>query len=554
MWKRLLATGAFGVAVGIACTWYALEEGDPDHGTTSVPAPAAAELPVDPAPVDEPHRVSLAEIASITDDFERNLAIYRLIENTDRERLGELFGEVGNLVGAPHRPDLVRVLYIRFAALDPDGAVDHVTTRAYRSSWLRAVFRAWAHVDLDAAVARAETLDGDAKLLATRTILDLELPDWQREAIATRLGGETILASIEADEDLRGQTDFSFAWQEALQVSDPRQRLQRLTEVIGAWALQDPAAAMAAAATVARQPSTGAFSPVLMLQGRVMQLWATSDPGAAIAWLAEQSPSTNLQTMTYILMGALVRKSLSDAILTLDALPEHLVGHAQQGLISAMHVPNAGIGEADFDTVLNWYSTLPPEDQAPLVSPLASAFVARNPERALDWAITLEGKAREEALRGIMVHLGMNDPEAAKRLVAGIEDEAVQLAAATSLIYTEAANDPRAALDWAQSFANESVRLELVRSVFGQWANADPEEAVRELLRLRDTQLRDDVASRVAFLLSRNDRIDLAEQLFDGIESPDARRSLARMLLRHFTRTDPNPQKAKRYEEIASPP
>ena len=64
--------------------------------------------------------------------------------------------------------------------------------------------------------------------------------------------------------------------------------------------------------------------------------------------------------------------------------------------------------------------------------------------------------------------------------------------------------------------------------------------------------MRDAVASRVALLLPRNGRVDLAEQLFDAIKSPDARRSLAATLHYHYTNTDPNPDKAKHYKDILS--
>lgn len=551
MW-RMVTTGVLGFAIGAVAVWVVFDHGG--SGVDPVPAPRQEFEPsIDPStPAQTEIHPSLAEVAALDDDFERNAALYELLADAGVAEIEELLAEVEALDPAPHRPDLARVPYIRFAVLDPEAAVDHLIARTYKSTWVRAVFRAWAHADLDAAVARAATLDGDAKLLATQAILELEIPDWQREDVAARLGGGHILASIQADEDLRGRTDFAGAWQEALSVADPRQRLQRLGEVIDAWAQQDPGAAMAAAMEVARQSPNDPTSSAMMLQGRVLHRWVASNPAAAIAWLGEREPSTNLQTMTFILMGALARKGLAEAISTLETMPEHLVGHARQGLVAAMHVPGATIGDADFDTVLNWYSTLAPEDQEPLISLLSSAFVARSPEAALKWAISLDGEAREQAVRSVMVPLGMENLALAKRLVHEIEDEAIQVAAATSLIYLEARHDPRAALEWAESFNSESARLQLVRAVFGQWSNADPDEAVRELLRLRDADMRDEVTSWVAMSLPRNGRIDLAEQLFDALKSPDARRNLAGLLHHHYTRTDPDPSKAKYYEGILS--
>ena len=549
MW-RLLTTGTLGIVIGAAATWAVLGRGSGGDDPTLVPLPKP-EPPTDLSTASQAEvRPSLADIAANGDDFERNTALYDLLAATSAADVERLLAEVEDLTPAPHRHDIARVLYIRFAVTDPEAAVDHLMARTYRSSWVRAVFRAWAHADIDAAVARAGQLDGDAKLLATRAILELELPDWQREAIAGQLEGRTILASIEADEDLRGHTDFTFAWQQALAVTDAPQRLQRLGEVLKVWAKQDPVAAMNAALELAQQSRNDPASPALMLQGTVMQTWAASDPDAAIAWLAEQKPSASLRIMTYIYMGALVRKSLDDAISILDVAPEHLVGDAQQGLISAMRTPGVAIRDVDLDALLSWYSSLPPKDRESLASTLSSVFVSHDAERALNWAISLDGKAKEEAVRSIIVQLGIQDPAKAKRLVAGIEDRETQLDAAKSLVFTQASSDPQAALDWARSFADESVRLELVRAVFGQWSRTDPDEAVREVLRLRDEGLRDQVAARIAVSLPREGRVDLAERLFDALRSGESRRTLAGILHYHYTNTDPNPQKAKYYESI----
>ncbi|MYA15807.1 MAG: hypothetical protein F4Z28_03070 [Gammaproteobacteria bacterium] len=498
----------------------------------------------------------MAEIGRIAIDSRRNDSLYELVAHVGVARVKELLDEVDALDRAPHRPDLARIIYIRFAAVDPEAAVDDVIARAYRTSWLTAVFRAWAHADLDAAVARAQTLDGQAKLLATRAILELELPAWQREKIADRLGGVAILASMRADEDLRGETDFSVAWGKAVLIADDTVRRQRLEEIVAAWAEQDPIAAMAAATELAAQPPSGdPLSPSLglLLQNRVMEIWATADTEGAVAWISEQESTRTVQSTTNTLIIAVAQGSLADAISTLDVLPEDLVAIAQRGFVASMS--QRDVNDADFDHLMDWYTSLEPANKTFLAPFLSQAVVARDAERAFDWAVSLEGGAQRNAVLNVTWRISLNEPEMAKRLVKTIDDEALQQIAAENLVNTEAAEDPRGALDWASSFTSKTVRRELVNAVFRRWSSVDPDEAVREVLRMRDADIRDDVASRIASSLMSGERaqafgesrVDLAEQLFEAIRSPDVRRDLAKALQRYYVATEPDPAKARRY-------
>lgn len=78
--------------------------------------------------------------------------------------------------------------------------------------------------------------------------------------------------------------------------------------------------------------------------------------------------------------------------------------------------------------------------------------------------------------------------------------------AADELIHRQVRVDPREALEWAESFTSKTVRFELVRSVFGHWSNVDPDGAVREVLGLRDREMRDAAANDIASLLLSGSR------------------------------------------------
>ena len=533
--------------------WLALRSG----GEPPPPAIAGRQVTQEAtaAPAAPPESPSLAEVAEIAVDSRRNDALYRIVADADVTRVKALLDEVDALGPVSYRPDIARILYIRFAVVAPEAAVDHVMARAYRTSWLTAVFRVWAHADLDAAVTRAQVLEGQARLLVTRAILELELPAWQRENIAERLDARETLASIRADEDLRGETDFAVVWRKALSVTDDTVRLQRLEEIVVAWAKEDPAAAMAAATELARQPyHDPPPSPGLLLQNRVIEIWATADTAAAVAWIADQESTRTVQSTTTSLILAVAGESATAAISALNLLPEGIVGNAQRALAGSAR----DMSDADVDTLVDWYASLEPETQNFLAPFLSLAMVARDTQRALDWAISLRGDAQMNAVVNIIWRIGDNDPELATRLVKTIEDEGLQRVAARSLIGTRVAEDPREALEWVESFTSEPVRLELVSMVFGQWSNADTDEAVREVLRLRDADMRDAAALRVATSLVQEERfkyfgesrVDLAEQLFDAIRSADVRRDLAKALYRYYAVTDPDPDRARHYADL----
>ena len=529
----LIAVGVVvGIVIGFTTAWFTYPTPQPDSET-----PIANAAPVEPAgsSPQEPTKVfTLAEIAGLVGDFDRNRALYAHIADIEFPRLLELLDEADALSESSHRYDVVRVIYLRMATLDPEATVDHVLGRSYRTSWLSTVFRAWAHADLDAAVARAALLDFHAKALATRAILELDLSDDQRDAVARRLDGEEILAGVETREDLAdGAADFRSAWEEGLKETDTNLRMQRLAQIARTWAESDPFAALEAAGAM---PNTQLG---MALQGLVLQSLTRNDPVAAIAWLGDQEPSFNLQALTATAIAILAQENVGNAISFLDSMPDHLQEYARQGLVSTLQIPTGDISDADVDTVLDWYATLDAAAQRKLSPSLSFAIARRQPERALDWAQSLEGQTRETTLRSVLSSIASTDLELAQRLVAEMDDPELRFESSTAIVYAAANADPRAALEWAQSFESEPERVALVGAVFNRWADDEPDVAVDALLDMRRGPFRDQVAANVATRFIR-DHIELAERLFDAIESAEYRRRLASILRRLFAETDPD--------------
>ena len=102
---------------------------------------------------------------------------------------------------------------------------------------------------------------------------------------------------------------------------------------------------------------------------------------------------------------------------------------------------------------------------------------------------------------------------------------------------------------WAATFQGD-VQDKLRSYIFTNWAKADPDAAVREVLRQRDPVARDRVATQVIAGLLDTFNVAAAERLFQAIDSGEARGQAARQFYYYFERTDADPEKAAYYQAI----
>ena len=155
---RLALLVAALVAAAIAVVWMA------GPWATETPSTDPERPPPEPTAVGSvpSAAATLAGIAAIREDFIRNAALYRLVDGATREQVEAWLAELETLPSTPHRYDIARVLYIRFAVLDPEAAVDHALLGATKPVWLEAIFRTWGEFDHAAALMRASNLHPSA--------------------------------------------------------------------------------------------------------------------------------------------------------------------------------------------------------------------------------------------------------------------------------------------------------------------------------------------------------------------------------------------------------
>lgn len=515
--------------------------------------------------------VTLAEIAEISDDFSRNAAMYRLADGATREQVEDWLAEVEALPPSPHRYDLARVLYIRYAVLDPQAAVEHALRNAAKPVWLAAIFKNWAQLDPDAAIERASTLHPSAKAVASRVLLqpgagtaelglvakrldETEDLDWYRSMEASAgvpllTPAERTLAEMEARKLARRYGEsHADAWNRAVGLEDVHVR-QILTERTAIdWAVEDPWASLAALDSLAMDDLVGtvhgnasmSVRPIHMqIRTRVIEQWSDDNPDAALAWILDQDGG-GMGWYIQRPMIELTRRSPEDAIARLAAIPDDLRPDAAGAVIRVL-------AHRDLDGALGLFASLDIESKSDYTHTLRRRLIEnRSADEALRWALSVDHRIRAREVPSVIADVHENDHVEALRLLESVDDPALRIAAADRLVRREARRDAVEALAWARNFRPESERSTLVVKVFDTWASQDPTAACRALLELRGGSVRDRAAVAVIGDVIRHD-VHLAERLFEAIETPVQQAEAAQPLHTHFSDVEPNRRKAERY-------
>lgn len=553
------------VAFAIAAVWMAV----PWETETRLTDPETP-LPEPTAVRSEPMaEATLAGIAAIREDFSRNAALYRLADDATREQVEAWLAELKTLPSTRHRYDIARVLYIRFAVLDPEAALDHALQGTTKPVWLEAIFRTWGELDPDAATARASHLFPSAKAAASQALLQLDVSLTGLRSLAERLDetehddlhrvfemshgvsapkpATRRLAELEARRLMRraGESHVD-AWNRAIGIENPHVRHILVEWTALDWASADPWAALAALDSVPSDDmvvtvlddSTNLNSLQRRVRGRIVDQWSGDDPDSALAWILEWGGGSK----RYYIQSPMIefaRRSPDDAITRLAAIPESLRGSATGAVLRT-------IAYRDLDRALDWFAALDIDVKARHTWTLRRLLIERSAEDALGWAMSVDRRIRTREVQSVLDDIHDVDRLEALRLLKTIDDPALQTAAAASLVWNEVRHDAEQALAWAENFNPESSRSELVVDVFRAWSRRDPTSAYRALSTRRAGPSRDRSAVTMVSDVVEHDA-QLAERLFDLISSSEQQAKAAASLLQHFTSVEPDAIKVDRY-------
>ena len=486
---------------------------------------------------------TLAEIAEISDDFSRNAAMYRLADGATQEQVEEWLAQVETLPPSPHRYDLARVLYIRFAALDPSAATTHALRSLAKPYVLTAIFRAWTHEDLDAAVARAVSLPTGAKPDAARAILQLDLAAADREAIAARLGTRLLVAEVKEAFEETDRPQVAEPYDQALAriaaITHVPTRRGETIDLASAWAAIDPAGAMHGVFDSNVDP--GLKNHALSL---IMHRWASADPHAAIDWVLSRDPA-KVADLAFTAYSNLAEADLAAAQALVASLP---TGPSKRQ--ARMSVFIAIVNQGDLDRSLTAFDALDPSDQAWVVGDLGQQMGRGAPRRAFEWLLGLDKQVRKETLRATLMPIYQRDPGLIRQLIQDVADPEFRIAAARYVAWESAGEV--ATLRWVESLGSEEEYAPVLAEVFRGWMNRSAADATAALLRYPRGPGRDHALRRLVDERLSGFDTGTAERFFEAIDSPEERRLAAERLHRYYTETDPSERKAAVFSELAT--
>ena len=482
----------------------------------------------------DPPTWPFASIARTADDFERNAMLYSMVANAGEAALRRQLADLDRQPSTPWRYDVARVLYIRFVEVDPAKAANHALGRVAKPSWVDAVFRAWAHVDLEAAVEHATALDAKAKQLVARAILQLELSAEQRAYVV-----ETLDAGLSAQRNLAwaerapDDDDMEAAWHRALQAPAAGSRLR---EVAVAWAADEPRKAMAMAAALGDARLRGAM--VFAIIGN----WDENDPEGPINWILTAAPSDQGEYPVRDAIAHIANADIDLALAKVDELPAAMRRAALEGVFQVMSATEPGRAIEHFRS-LNF-------SQQVDVLPSVALFIPAD-AKSLAWVDTINPKLQQSAL-GILLHrMHLTNRDLALRLTDRIENPRLKAQWVHGIAPREVRVDPRQAWRWANALpADLQEASGAVGEVFRNWHWFDRRAAADSLLALRESPIRDQtLLGAIRDFNQRPIRYEpsLVRRFYSAISSAEVKREAAAVLRDHYTDADPNPVLAERY-------
>ena len=481
--------------------------------------PSAAQASPDADASETTIQNALAEIMAIPNRFERKAALYRFVADADRQRIEALLAALGAESGSPQKDDAARVLYVRFASLEPGAAAAHALGNYAKPQILEVVFRAWAHVDLEAAVARASNLSMVMKEDAARAILGLDLSASERASIAERLGTRENLVEIEQAPPPRAAEPYDQALARIAAIEDVRARYREIISVSATWAAEDPAGAMAAILGWDGDKDLKGF-----WLGRAMGAWSDADPRAAVDWLLTRDLEA-VASLVGPAFAALAKTDLAEAESLVEALPEGPARlEAQLAVFAVM------LEEGELDLALAAFDEMDLPNRRRYALGVGRRLAREDPEWAVAWTMELDEPIRSNTLGFVLADIQESDPELARQLTAEVDDISLRMRAA---LVPAIRAEPSDALRWVTTLGSAAETAPLVARVFAVWSARDSPAAMEAVMEYPSGMVRD--RALVAMVSSRLRLLDTdtAERLINAIDSPAERAKAAAELRAH---------------------
>ncbi|MEM9304242.1 MAG: hypothetical protein AAGE01_19175 [Pseudomonadota bacterium] len=438
-----------------------------------VPTPA---LEVGPAPAgDAAEALTVLSLLELPTDFEQTAALYRLLEASDGVALRRHIEDAKLIPTAGDRRAAMSIIFLRLSELEPDNVIavlDHQRVEE-RGTVFFTIFNSWAKVDLDATLARLDSVPiGGDRQSAANGIYQAYTDDPEALAqISARLQGASAMAQWGNNASLaaKARLDPLGALEEALSLSRPQERMMALGQIAGVWAQQAPREALRNADLI---PDPGLRRN---FRRSVLMTVANQSPERALDLIDE---AVGLDEQRQLLQMSLQRIAQSDARRALERAREM----ADPGL-RRMALEAVFTGWANQDPAGAADALLTIDDEG-LVRQIAQnmlySYARMEPRAALAWVERLED-GRGELWEAAINAIAQSEPELALVAVAELPPSPRQAQLMQRVISGIATQDPGLAISLIDQLPAGMHRENALRQIASSWSRLEPDAALQWL-------------------------------------------------------------------------
>ncbi len=456
--NRLIVLLTFAFLLGVVASgagyWVVNSTGKSNHSTYS----ASPEFPIQNESTNPDQSVSLddagfsdtpllvvnqyAGLESFDSAFERGVALHNFLGNLGEEQVSELLAQSKQIFSSSERDELRLAGIQRLAQLNPKLAVSRVLEmdQSGQLDLVGAVFKEWAHSNLDEAVSEATTLEEWNKEHALAAIVEerTDLSDDTLQTIARKLGNEQ--AAIRAIAHLKiseAMGDPERAWNEmAVDLQHDLQSERAIFRVAKAWVEQSGLSVLEHVSQSLTNPNTR-----LKVVREVLIDAAGRDPVSAFSFALSVENDQWNSTI----------RNVSRIWAQLDP---------QSALAAAFAIEKMSVRRNAEESVLN-------------------VWAGNNPRAVLGIIDALPEHLQSTATTYAVRELSKHTPEEAAKYVAGMESGRVSSQVASLVAGMWAQRDHEAALAWVLNEPNiEEVRPSVLPTVLSTLVQVDPQLAM----------------------------------------------------------------------------
>lgn len=504
---------------------------------------------------------NLRDIERFTSPFEQSLALHQLVSIADEATLIELADQSLEIESDSRRRLVQETIFQKFASIHPEQALVEVEKlkRFDRELVLSTIFKEYALVDLDVAVANTKLQSGSRKTAAVRGILQArdDLSQDVLREIARSVGNEQLALDMIARSNVeKAITNPKMAWQSLLDdETRDRDQISLFASVAEAWLEEDGLGALQELhdsftdyrtqtqvlgpilSQLVESDARGAFDFAESIDDSDSSLlriiatrWASLDPAAAYDAVSTVGPITlrnSLQeSVAYRWATDRPREVLSD----LDRFTTASRDRAQNSAIVSISKESPEEAAELFAAIEGG------TNRQGIAIAIATVWSQENPLRALEWILSNPqlGNTQQRMLTIVLKEIAIENPQLAMEtaLDQPLEEHGVgqelnviksisnyDLSKARSMLsqtregrtryatvdYLGVMSVNKGETDLAMELANElneRSRPHYKRKMLRAWANSSPLDLYESLAQLESSEFQ----SHAAFWLINNNQ------------------------------------------------